>query len=138
MARIDNPAGMRLDKLLKHTHTPDHVSTATHHIPLLKDFSHKEINNSVFCTGVIWTSRGTGLYLPWTIWKSPGQGWISHRRRVLQWVVIADKSRISSLLKKLLLIIYSPPCHPRCPCLSFFSRKEIKVFDENIPGFFSI
>jgi len=41
-------------------------------------------------------------------------------------------------LKKLLLIIYSPPCHPRCPCLSFFSRKEIKVFDENIPGFFSI
>jgi len=40
--------------------------------------------------------------------------------------------------KKLLLIIYSPPCHPRFPCLSFFSRKEIKVFDENIPGFFSI
>jgi len=40
--------------------------------------------------------------------------------------------------KKLLLIIYSPPCHPRCPCLSFFSRKEIKLFDENIPGFFSI
>jgi len=27
--------------------------------------------------------------------------------------------------KKLLLIIYSPPCHPRCPCLSFLSRKEI-------------
>jgi len=23
--------------------------------------------------------------------------------------------------KKLLLIIYSPPCHPRCPLLSFFS-----------------
>jgi len=40
--------------------------------------------------------------------------------------------------KKLLLIIYSPPCHPICPHLSFFSRKEIKVFDENIPGFFSI
>jgi len=40
--------------------------------------------------------------------------------------------------KKLLLIIYSPPCHPRCPCLSFFIQKEIKVFDENIPGFFSI
>jgi len=35
-----------------------------------------------------------------------------------------------------LLIIYSPPCLPRCPCLSFFSRKEIKVFDETIPGFF--
>jgi len=34
-----------------------------------------------------------------------------------------------------LLIIYSPPCHPRCPCLAFFGRKEIKVFDENIPGF---
>jgi len=27
------------------------------------------------------------------------------------------------------------PRHPRCPCLSFFSWKEIKVFDENIPGF---
>jgi len=40
--------------------------------------------------------------------------------------------------KKLLLIIYSPPYHPRCPCHSFFSQKEIKVFDENIPGFFSI
>jgi len=38
--------------------------------------------------------------------------------------------------KKLLLIIYSPPCHPRCPRLqNFFSRNEIKVFDENIPGF---
>jgi len=37
--------------------------------------------------------------------------------------------------KKNLLIIYSPPCHPRCPRLSFFNRKEIKVFDENIPGF---
>jgi len=31
-------------------------------------------------------------------------------------------------------MIYSPPCHPRYPCHSFFSRKEIKVFDENIPG----
>jgi len=37
--------------------------------------------------------------------------------------------------KKKMLIIYSSPCHPRCPCLSFFIRKEIKVFDENIPGF---
>jgi len=35
----------------------------------------------------------------------------------------------------LLLIIYSPPCHPRYPCRSFFGQKEIKVFDENIPGF---
>jgi len=34
-----------------------------------------------------------------------------------------------------LLIIYSPTCHPRCPCLSFFRRKEIKVFDENVTGF---
>jgi len=39
------------------------------------------------------------------------------------------------VVKKLLLIIYSHPCHPRCPFLSFFSRKQIKVFDENIPGF---
>jgi len=36
--------------------------------------------------------------------------------------------------EQLLLIIYSP-CHPRCPCLSFFSRREIMVFDESIPGF---
>jgi len=42
--------------------------------------------------------------------------------------------RSSLKKKKLLLIIYSPPCHPRC----FFSRNEIKVFDENIPGFFFI
>jgi len=34
--------------------------------------------------------------------------------------------------KKLLLIIYSPTYHPRCPRHAFFSRKEIKVFDENI------
>jgi len=40
--------------------------------------------------------------------------------------------------KKNLLMIYSPPCHPRYPCQSFFSRKEMKVFDENIPGFFYI
>jgi len=32
-------------------------------------------------------------------------------------------------------MIYSPPCHPRCPRLSFISRKEIKVFDTNISGF---
>jgi len=42
---------------------------------------------------------------------------------------------VFTLKKKLLLIIHSPPCHLRCPCLSFFRRKEIKVFDENIPGF---
>jgi len=34
-------------------------------------------------------------------------------------------------------MIYSPPCHPRCPCHSFFSQKEMKVFDENIPAFSS-
>jgi len=34
-----------------------------------------------------------------------------------------------------LLIIYSPQCHPRCPRHSFFSQKEIEVFDENIPAF---
>jgi len=27
-------------------------------------------------------------------------------------------------VKKNLLIIYSPPCHPRCSCISFFSRKK--------------
>jgi len=51
------------------------------------------------------------------------------------------KSKIKGVvhfLKILLLIIYSPPCHPRYPCHSFFSGKEIKVFDENIPGFFFI
>jgi len=44
----------------------------------------------------------------------------------------------SSNLLKSIKSIYSPPCHPRCPCLSFFSRKEMKVFDEKFPGFFSI
>jgi len=43
--------------------------------------------------------------------------------------------RIIQKKKKLVLIIYLPPCHPSH---SFFSRKEIKVFVENIPGFFSI
>jgi len=46
--------------------------------------------------------------------------------------------KVFTFKKKLLLIIYSPPCHPRCPCHYFFSQREIKVFDENTPGFFSI
>ncbi len=33
---------------------------------------------------------------------------------------------------KYFMIIYSPQCHPRCSCLSFFSQIEIKVFKENI------
>jgi len=45
------------------------------------------------------------------------------------------KKESSLLKKKLLLIIYSPPV---IQDLFFFSRKEIKVFDENISGFFSI
>jgi len=51
---------------------------------------------------------------------------------------LADIKGVAHFKKKLLLIIYSPACHPRYPWLSFFSRKEIKVFDENIPAFFSI
>ncbi len=39
---------------------------------------------------------------------------------------------------KNVLILYSPSCQPRCLCLSFFSRKEIKVFKENISEFFLI
>jgi len=35
-------------------------------------------------------------------------------------------------------MIHSPPHHPRYLCLSFFSRKEMKVFEENIPGFFTV
>ncbi len=27
---------------------------------------------------------------------------------------------------KKILIIYSPPCHPRCSCLSFFSQKKLR------------
>jgi len=38
-------------------------------------------------------------------------------------------------LAPLVINIIFFPCHPRCPCHYFFSRKEIKVFDENIPGF---
>jgi len=35
---------------------------------------------------------------------------------------------------------FSPPYHPRYPCLSVKSKsqKEMKVFNENITGFFSI
>jgi len=47
--------------------------------------------------------------------------------------VIILKGVVHFKKKKLLLIIYSHPCYPRYPCLSFFSRKEIKVFNENIP-----
>jgi len=37
--------------------------------------------------------------------------------------------------KKLWLIIYSPPCHPTFPCLSFFSRKVvIKVLMKTFQG----
>jgi len=36
------------------------------------------------------------------------------------------------------LVHFQIKCHPRCLCISFLSRKEIKVFDENIPGFVSI
>ncbi len=36
------------------------------------------------------------------------------------------------------MIICSSTCHPRCSCLSFFSHKEIKFLEENLPGFFSI
>jgi len=36
------------------------------------------------------------------------------------------KKKKRKTFAELLLIIYSPPCHPRCPRLSLFSRKEIK------------
>jgi len=39
---------------------------------------------------------------------------------------VTSKGVVHLKKKKLLLISYSPPCHPRCPCLSFFSRKEIR------------
>jgi len=43
----------------------------------------------------------------------------------------------SSFNKQYLQTLYydAPQQTFRCPRLSFFSRKEIKVFDENIPGF---
>jgi len=34
-----------------------------------------------------------------------------------------------------MLIIYSPPCHPGCPCLSFF---VFHVLMKTIQDFFSI
>ncbi len=39
---------------------------------------------------------------------------------------------------KTFLIIYLPPFHPKCLCLSFFGRNEIKIFEEIFSGFFSI
>jgi len=56
-----------------------------------------------------------------------------HKKTVVEQTVV-----LVHFKKTHLLIIYSPPCHPRCPCLSFFTQKEIKVFDENITGFFPI
>jgi len=53
--------------------------------------------------------------------------------------LLADIKSVVHFKKKKLLIIYSAPCHPRSGDEdSFFSRKEIKVFEENIPGFFSL
>jgi len=46
--------------------------------------------------------------------------------------------RVVHLLKKTFADNLLTPCPPRCPCFSVFSRKEIKVFDENITGFFPI
>ncbi len=36
------------------------------------------------------------------------------------------------------LIIYSPPRHPRYSCLSFFSRKDIKVIEQTFQFFFHV
>lgn len=33
--------------------------------------------------------------------------------------------------------IHSPPHHPKCSCPPLLSRKEIKVFEKNVPGLFS-
>jgi len=40
--------------------------------------------------------------------------------------------------KKLLRIIYSPPCHPRCPCLSFFSQKKLRFLMKTFQDFLHI
>ncbi len=39
--------------------------------------------------------------------------------------VYISSGGLAHFQNKNLLITYSPPCHPRCSCLSFFSRKEI-------------
>jgi len=50
--------------------------------------------------------------------------------------VLSSDSRSSSLQDlKNLLIVYSPPHHPRCSCLSFFNRKEINVLEETFQDF---
>ncbi len=43
------------------------------------------------------------------------------------------KNKIKNVINlwKHLINSHSLPCQPRRPCLSFFSRKEIKVFEEN-------
>jgi len=44
-------------------------------------------------------------------------------------IVIIDSLLHKGVCNNNLLIIYSPPCHSRYPRLSFFSRKEMKVFE---------
>jgi len=51
-------------------------------------------------------------------------------------VSICPFKGVDNFKKKLLLRIYSPPCHPRCPCLISIENKL--RFLMNFPGFFSL
>jgi len=55
--------------------------------------------------------------LTWILWTL---------QRVLIWQIWLKG--IVHFKKKLLLIIYSPPCHPRCPCVFFLQTKRNEGF----------
>ncbi len=101
------------------------------------------------------TSRYFSPTVLWTLWIQTylSSNTVFHLLYSMEVVIIGHRAclALNSYLGKMpvfkglvhfqnkkFLIIYSPPCHPRCSCLSFFSRKEIKVFEKNIPGLFSI
>jgi len=45
------------------------------------------------------------------------------------------KKNWSAQIKVIVHFIYSPPYHPRCPCLSFLSRKEIRFLMKTFQDF---
>jgi len=93
----------------------------------------KQNNTCVYSDGIQRVPTDSHLHIPWYLLGIPNVTFFLTLNPFKEVVFF-----LFFLIKLFLLIIYSPPCHPRCPCLFFFSQKEMKVFDENIPGFFSI
>ena len=87
-----------------------------------------------------WVIYNSNLIANWTLLrkKTKPKKQQQNTLNTVSWPSIKDNERISSPQNENWLIIYSPPSHPRCSCLYFFSGKEIKFLEENIPGLFII